>query len=105
MAGQRDPDDLDALLAEVERSLSPGGQAPLARRADAAARPAPAAGTGGLARARAEISRGVLVSAVLAAVVGVGFFLLPFVGVYGATTAAAGAFLAALVAGWLARWR
>ena len=108
MAGKRDPDDLDALLAEVERSLSPGGQAPAARRAaptPSGRGEAEATSPGRLARARADAGRAVVVSALLAAVIGVGFLLLPFVGIYGAGCAAGGAFVAAYVSAVLARWR
>jgi hypothetical protein len=85
-----DPDkhtDIDKLLAEVERTLGekPATPQPRASRAPAERERA------GLA---ARVSTAALAGAVAAAVIWVAFFFLPFLG---ATSGAAGAFLATFV--------
>ena len=82
-----DPDDVDSLLAQVERSLS--GRPPT--RADAGSRRTPARWAG------LPVTAGVA-----AALVGALFVLLPFLR---AGSGAAGAFLGALLAGLWVRLR
>lgn len=85
MARNDRPDDIDALLAEVEHSLS---GAPAAQRGKAPARREEPSSSGG------ALSRAAVAGAVAAVVVFVLFGLLPFLG---ATSGAAGAFLGAAV--------
>jgi hypothetical protein len=83
-----DPDDVESLLAQVERSLS--GRPPA--RADASSRRTPARRWSGLP----------VTAGVAAALVGALFMLLPFLR---AGSGAAGAFLGALLAGLWVRLR
>jgi hypothetical protein len=85
MARNDRPDDIDALLAQVEQSLS---GAPAPQRGKAPARREQPTASGG------TVSRAVMAGAVAAVVVFVLFALLPFLG---ATSGAAGAFLGAVV--------
>jgi hypothetical protein len=87
MADRDKPGDIDKLLAEVERTLGGAAGAPRPSREHAPARRA----GGPVARVRTAAVSGV----VAAVVVWVAFALLPFLG---ATSGAAGAFLAAFVA-------
>lgn len=100
MAREDRPDDIDSLLAEVERSLS-GAPAPQRGKAPATRQSGTPAPSGGGALSRAAVA-----GVVAAVVVFVLFALLPFLG---ATSGAAGAFLGAtvtaLVLGFLHRRR
>lgn len=100
MARQDQPDDIEALLAEVERTLggsATSGSPPAPRPGSApASRDAEADGGGSLGRVR----RAVLAGGVAAAGVWVLFLLLPFLGsVSGAAGAFVGAFVAVLLLG------
>ncbi|NHC44400.1 hypothetical protein [Motilibacter aurantiacus] len=104
MARRDDPDDIDALLAEVDRTLgdAPSGGAP---RAGKGASPVPS-GRSPEPRARGSLPdrarTAALSAAAGAAVVFALFAFLPFLGAW---SGAAGAFLATFVAVFLLRRR
>jgi hypothetical protein len=87
MAGTSQPDDFSELLREVEANLSAGDRAQRRGATPVPARPE-AAGLG------SRTSTALVAGAVAAALVGLLFALLPFLG---AVSGAAGAFLAAAV--------
>lgn len=113
MARDKQPEDLDALLAEVEQSLAAPGTSP-ARRAPAAVTPAGAstarashhnsgdsgkpAEAGLVARATRRLLVSLVAGGVCAALVFVLFFFTPFTGaISGAMGAAIAGFLTALL--------
>ena len=106
MARRDDPDDIDALLAEVDRTLgnSPSGGATPARSRRSSPAPTPSGGGAPQPRgAFADRLRTAAISGVAgAAVVFVLFAFLPFLG---AVPGATGAFLATFVAVLLLRRR
>jgi len=93
-----DPDDIDALLAEVDQTLHgrPASGRPPAARADQAAGSRGGAGS----RLSRATRNGVIAGVVTAVLVGVAFALLPFLEVWsGSIGAFLGAFAAAFVFG------
>ncbi len=106
MARDKQPDDLDALLAEVEQSLAAPGSAPARRGSTApapASKPAHGATTTGaddglVARATRRLMVSLIAGGVCAALVFVLFFFTPFTGaISGAMGAALAGFVTALL--------
>ena len=88
-----DPDDIDALLAQVDASLNPGKAAPPPSKAVAKksrGEVEPAGERGGLG---ARLGKAALSGGVAAVVVGVLFFFLQFLPFVGPITGALGAFV------------
>lgn len=98
----RDPDDIDALLADVERSLSPSSGRPPARKAEPRRSSTEAPSHGLMNRLSSAITTALVTAAVIAAFVAVIAFFTPMFGTF---SGALGAFLGALVAGVVARLR